>query len=74
MTHLTQQKQFECAQRAAAVEALQGLSDRDKANFALALLMKITDPDAAAVLRFAGNQLTELSNILMREAFERECG
>jgi len=26
------------------------------------------------VLCFAGNQLTELSNILMREAFERECG
>lgn len=74
MTHLTQQKQFECAKRATAEEALKGLSDKEKANFALALLMKITDPDAAAVLRFAGNQLTELSNILMREAFERECG
>lgn len=67
-------KRAECAQRAAAEAALQGLSDKDKANFALSLLMKITDPDAAAVVRFAGSQLAELSNILMREAFERECG
>lgn len=68
------QKQFECAQRTAAEEALSGLSDKAKVHFALALLMKATDPDAAAALRFAGNQLIELSNIMMREAFERECG
>jgi|LULG01.1.fsa_nt_gb hypothetical protein len=74
MSLVTNIKRAECAQRAAAEEALQGLSDKDKANFALSLLMKITDPDAAAVVRFAGNQLAELSNILMREAFERECG
>jgi hypothetical protein len=74
MSALTLQKQFECAQRAAAEEALKGLSDKDKVNFALALMMKVADPDAAAALRFAGNQLAELSNILMREAFERECG
>ena len=74
MSHLSDIKRDECAKRDMAEEALKGLSDKEKANFALALLMKITDPDAAAVLRFAGNQLTELSNILMREAFERECG
>lgn len=70
--HLTRQKKAECAQRATAEEALEGLSDKAKVNFALALMMKVTDPHAAAALRFAGNQVTDLSNILIREAFEQE--
>ena len=74
MTHLAQQKQFETAQRGMAAEALSGLSDKAKVNFALALMMKVTDPDAAGAMRFAGGQITNLSNIMMREAFERECG
>jgi len=74
MSTITKQKQFEAAQRIAAEEALSGLSDKAKVHFALALIMKVTDPDAVAAVRFAGCQLAELSNILMREAFERECG
>lgn len=54
--------------------ALSGLSDKDKVNFVLALLMKTTDPDAVAALRSAGNQLVALSDTLMREAYEQECG
>ena len=38
------QKQFECAQRTAAEEALSGLSDKAKVHFALALLMKPAFP------------------------------
>ena len=74
MSHLTDIKRAECAKRRMAEEALADLSDKDKVNFALALMMKTTDPDAAACLRFAGSQLAELANILMREAFERKCG
>lgn len=51
-------KRAECAQCAAAEEALKGLSDKAKANFALALLMKVTDPDAAGPLSFAANRVT----------------
>lgn len=74
MNPLTQQKQFETAQRGMAEETLSGLSDKAKVNFALSLMMKVTDPDAAGALHFAGGQITNLSNIMMREAFERECG
>lgn len=59
---------------ATAEEALKSLSDKGKVNFALALLMKVNDPDAAACLRFAGSQLAELANVLMRKSFERERG
>lgn len=69
-----QQKQFEVAQRATAEEALRGLSDKDKVHFALKLILHTTDPDAAGALSFAANRITEHANILMREAFERECG
>jgi len=68
------QKQFEVAQRAAAEEALRGLSDKDKVHFALKLILDTTDPDAAGTLSFAANRITEHAHILMREAFERECG
>lgn len=64
-------RQFLEAKAQQAEGALLGLSDRDKVHFALALLMKTTDPDAVAALRFAGNQLAELSRILMREEFDR---
>lgn len=74
MTSLGQNDEFACAQHIAAEEALQGLPDKAKVNFALALMMKVTEPDAAAVMRFAGGQITALSDILMREAYERECG
>lgn len=73
MSCLAQQKRVECAQRIAAEEALEGLSDKDKVNFALALVMKVTDPHAAAVMAFAGKRITEISEILVREAYEREC-
>ncbi len=74
MTYLTQKMRFEYAQRATAEEALKGLSDKAKVNFSLSLMMKVTDPDAAGAMHFAGGQITNLSNIMMHEAFERECG
>lgn len=64
----------ELSQRTAAEAALDGLSDKAKVHFALSLVMKVTDPNAFAAVSFAGRQITELSNILMREAYERECG
>ncbi len=71
---IARQKQFECAKRTAAEEALEGLSDRAKVNFALCMMMKITDPDAAGVMSFASTRLAEMANVLMREAYESECG
>lgn len=73
MTDLNR-KQFVDAAHAAAHEAMGILTNKEKVNFALALLMKSAEPDACATIRHAANQLTELSNILMREAFESECG
>jgi len=72
MSHISDIKRAQCAQRTLAEEALAGLSDREKVNFALALMMKTTDADAVATIRFAGSQLAELANILTREAFEGE--
>lgn len=57
-----------------AEEALSGLSDKGKVHFALKLILDTTDPDAAGTLSFAANRITEHAHILMREAFERECG
>jgi hypothetical protein len=74
MSYLGDIKRAECTHRSVAEDALSGLSDKEKVNFALALMMKTTDPDAAACLRFASSQIAELANILMREAFGRECG
>lgn len=74
MNALTRQKCFEVSQRRNAQCALSDLSDTDKANFALALLMEIKDPDAVAAMRYAASRVAELTNIMMREAFERECG
>lgn len=68
------QKQFEVAQRTTAEEALRGLSDKDKVHFALKLVLDTTDGRAAGALFFAANRITEHAHILMREAFERECG
>lgn len=60
--------------REIAEEALRGLSDKDKVHFALKLILDTTDPDAAGTLSFAANRITEHAHIVMREAFERECG
>lgn len=72
MTDLTQQKQYACAQRAAAEQAVSGLSDREKVHFALALMMRLTDPDAVAALRFAANELVGLGDALARKAYAEE--
>ena len=74
MTSITQQKQFEVAQRAAAEEALSVLSDKDLVRFALKLILNVSDPAVAGSLSFASSRIKEHSDILMREAFERECG
>lgn len=67
-------RQFEIAQRAAAEEALSGLPDKDKVHFALKLILGTTDAQVAGSVSFAANRISEHANILMREAFERECG
>ncbi len=60
--------------REIAEEALRGLSGKDKVHFALQLILDITDPAAAGAVSFAGAQIGNHAQRLMREAFERECG
>jgi hypothetical protein len=60
--------------REIAEEALRGLSDKNKVHFALKLILDTTDGQAAGTLSLAANRITEHAHILMREAFERECG
>lgn len=73
MSEIVKHQMFKQAQRDAARQALAGLSDRERVHFALALMMEVTDPDAQGVLRFASNQLTELTNRLIQARFEQEC-
>lgn len=73
MNPAIERRQFVAAQSKAAERALAGLNDNEKVNFAYALLMKTTDPCAVGSLSFAGKQIIDLSNVLMREAHERGC-
>jgi hypothetical protein len=73
MTQAIKTKQFECAQRATAEQALRGLSDKDRVHFALKIMMETNDPDAVAALRWAQARIVEHADVLVREAFEREC-
>ncbi|WP_107496961.1 hypothetical protein [Thalassobius sp. I31.1] len=57
-----------------AREALAGLTDKERVHFATSLLLNVTDPEACGPMRFAAGRIEEQANILMREAFERECG
>lgn len=57
-----------------AEAALHGLSDRDRVNFALRLILGARDPRAAGLLSFAAGQITDHAHCLMRAAFERDCG
>lgn len=68
------QKQFEAAQREFAEQALAGLTDTAKVHFALKIMTGVCSPDAAGALSFAAKRAGEHAAILMREAFERECG
>lgn len=67
-------KQFEVALRATAEEALSALPQKERVHFALKVMLDVTDPAVSSVLSFVANRITEHANILMREAFERECG
>lgn len=60
--------------REMAEAALRGLSDRDRVNFALHLILGTRDPRAAGLLSFAAGQVTEHAHCLMRASFERDCG
>ncbi len=60
--------------RELAKEALAALPDKDKVHFALKLILSTYDPNAAGITAFAVRRISEHANILMREAFERECG
>lgn len=62
------------SQTAMAEEALRGLIDKDRAHFALKIMMEINDPDAVAALRFAQQRIGETADQLVRQAFDRECG
>lgn len=58
----------------AANMAIFGMSDNQRITFALSLILAIKDPHEAARLRFAANRISESCDILIREAFEQECG
>ena len=66
-------KQFEVAQKEAAEQALEGVSDKSKVHFALKLMLSVTDPEVSGPLGFAARRAGDHANDLMREAFEREC-
>ncbi len=72
------QKQFDGLQRAAAEEAakqaLKGLSDKARVNFALELILEVTSIEAAGCVAFAARLIENHAEILMRADFERECG
>jgi hypothetical protein len=70
---IQRRQQFEQAQREAASEALNGLSDRAKVHFAIRLVLGVEDPEAAAALNFLAMRANEMSNVLVREAYERDC-
>lgn len=67
-------KQFEVALKATAEEALKTLPEKERVHFALKTMLDASDPSTAGALSFAASRITEHANILMREAFERECG
>jgi hypothetical protein len=58
----------------AANMALFGMSDNQRITFALIVILDVKDPNETARLRFAANRISESCNILVREAFEAECG
>ena len=58
--------------RAAAHEAQAALPDKEKVNLALRELLNITDPDAAALMRFAANQMVAHADMLLSQKFRRE--
>ena len=64
-------KQFEVAQKEAAEQALEGVSDKSKVHFALKLMLSVTE--VSGPLGFAARRAGDHANDLMREAFEREC-
>lgn len=66
-------KGAECARRTAAEDALEGLSEKDKVYFALALLMRVREPAAMDALRFTGKMATDLADALIRDPDKREC-
>lgn len=74
MNALAKPDEFVAAKHAAANVALDGLTDRQRTHYALAIISGINDPDAVAALRFTANQITEVCNILSRESLKRECG
>ncbi|MCT4608628.1 MAG: hypothetical protein N4A70_05425 [Pelagimonas sp.] len=69
---IQRKRQFEQAQREAASDALTGLSDRAKVHFAISLVLGVEDPEAAAALNFLALRANEMSNVLVREAYERD--
>lgn len=58
--------------RVEASAAQAALSAREKINLALRELLNITDPDAAALMRFAANQMVAHADMLLDRKFRRE--
>lgn len=54
--------------------SLAGLDDLATVKFSMALLKGIRDPGAAAALRNAVNELSEMAGDILREDYERDCG
>lgn len=57
-----------------AESALDALSARDRVHFALRVMLAVHDAEAVGALTFAAHRASEHAQILMREAYERECG
>mgnify|MGYP003675523147 CR=1 FL=1 len=57
-----------------AESALDALSVRDRVHFALRVMLAVHDAEAVGALTFAAHRASEHAQILMREAYERECG
>ncbi|PHQ99524.1 MAG: hypothetical protein COB39_03465 [Marinosulfonomonas sp.] len=66
--------QFTTAQQFQAELALEGVSGKDRVNFALKLMLDIEDENAAGALSFAARRVGEHATTLNRAAFNAECG
>lgn len=78
-------KQFDAALVAAAEDTLSGITSKQRAHFALKLILDIDDPDLEATILFVGRRVQDHAADLGRKAdshdpdlrriqFEAECG
>jgi hypothetical protein len=66
--------QLRLAQIGTADDALRTLSDKETVQYALSLLLGVTDPAALPALAYSANRIKNHSDNLIRATFEMECG